>query len=381
MAGIGGLIAFFVVVASSCGFRFTRSIRRRPPTGPRFRLALKGRNLFAQNGCYVCHSGYTRPQDVRRRCTSSTRRCRSRATSGERPVAEPARNRAHGPRPFAGVRLASGRLAAGALLRPALRRPDVADAGDEVALLGQAGRPARRLRPAAEREVRPPALRGPAVREARVSSTRASRSRTRASRARTSRSWRRRRTLKPPENQLEEAPNLSQIDRSYWLSGDPLPVTSENLNRGKEVFLQRCVGCHGMKGDGKGPAAQFMSPPPADFTDKDDACCGGDTGPGRLLLPDPARLAGHRDGELRRPPFGRRHLARRPVREDDPEPHARSRTICRRRRLHRLAAVEGAARLGQDPPEASQTTSASTRSRAGTRSCRKRCACSPASLR
>jgi hypothetical protein len=52
------------------------------------------------------------------------------------------------------------------------------------------------------------------------------------------------------------------------------------LLRGKEVFLQRCVGCHGTKGNGKGPAAQFMSPPPADFTDKDDACCGGDTGPG-----------------------------------------------------------------------------------------------------
>ena len=86
--------------------------------------------------------------------------------------------------------------------------------------------------------------------------------------------------LKPPSAQLEEAPNLSQIDRSYWLSGNPLPVTTENLNRGKEVFLQRCVGCHGLKGDGKGPAASFMSPPPADFTDKDDACCGGDTGPG-----------------------------------------------------------------------------------------------------
>jgi hypothetical protein len=40
------------------------------------------------------------------------------------------------------------------------------------------------------------------------------------------------------------------------------------------------VGCHGVKGDGKGPGANFMSPPPADFTDKDDACCGGDTGPG-----------------------------------------------------------------------------------------------------
>ena len=35
-----------------------------------------------------------------------------------------------------------------------------------------------------------------------------------------------------------------------------------------------------MKGDGKGPGASFLSPTPADFTDKDDACCGGDTGPG-----------------------------------------------------------------------------------------------------
>jgi mono/diheme cytochrome c family protein len=86
--------------------------------------------------------------------------------------------------------------------------------------------------------------------------------------------------LKPPEGQLEEAPNLSQIDRSYWLSGDPLPVTEANLTRGKEVFLDRCVGCHGEKGDGKGPGARFLSPTPADFTDKDDACCGGDTGPG-----------------------------------------------------------------------------------------------------
>src|SRR5438045_1253616 len=86
--------------------------------------------------------------------------------------------------------------------------------------------------------------------------------------------------LHPPKDQLEEAPNLAQIDRSYWLSGNPLPVTEANLLRGKEVFLQRCVGCHGVNGDGKGPGASFMSPPPADFTDKDDACCGGDTGPG-----------------------------------------------------------------------------------------------------
>src|SRR5205814_2537519 len=44
--------------------------------------------------------------------------------------------------------------------------------------------------------------------------------------------------------------------------------------------LERCVGCHGPNGDGKGPGAKFMAPPPADFTSADDACCGGDTGPG-----------------------------------------------------------------------------------------------------
>src|SRR5439155_1162255 len=87
-------------------------------------------------------------------------------------------------------------------------------------------------------------------------------------------------SLHPPSAQLEEAPNLSQIDRSYWMAGDPIPVTEANLLRGKEVFLDRCVGCHGLKGNGKGPGATFLSPPPADFTSADDACCGGDTGPG-----------------------------------------------------------------------------------------------------
>src|SRR5205085_10928352 len=76
----------------------------------------------------------------------------------ERPVPEPPRHRAHGPRPLAGIGLASARLAARALLRPALRRPAVADAGHEVALLEQPGRQPRRLRRGAEREERPPPL-------------------------------------------------------------------------------------------------------------------------------------------------------------------------------------------------------------------------------
>src|SRR6266511_6158062 len=50
---------------------------------------------------------------------------------------------------------------------------------------------------------------------------------------------------KPPPNQLEEAPNLSQSERSYWLAGNALPVNDANLLRSKEIFLERCVACHG----------------------------------------------------------------------------------------------------------------------------------------
>jgi hypothetical protein len=57
-------------------------------------------------------------------------------------------------------------------------------------------------------------------------------------------------------------------------------VTTENLLRGKEIFLERCVGCHGTTGNGKGKAARFLSPTPLPFDDADDQCCGGDTGPG-----------------------------------------------------------------------------------------------------
>lgn len=71
-------------------------------------------------------------------------------------------------------------------------------------------------------------------------------------------------------------------DRSYWLTNDPLPVTQENLMRGREIFQERCIGCHGSPGNGQGPGAVFLSPPPIDFTSPDDACCGPDTSPGDL---------------------------------------------------------------------------------------------------
>jgi cytochrome c oxidase cbb3-type subunit I/II len=45
-----------------------------------------------------------------------------------------------------------------------------------------------------------------------------------------------------------------------------IPESADLLGRGQAVYGQRCVGCHGAKGDGNGFAATFLSPRPRDFT-------------------------------------------------------------------------------------------------------------------
>ena len=56
------------------------------------------------------------------------------------------------------------------------------------------------------------------------------------------------------------------------------PISMEgNPGDGEKVYLRACWACHGLAGDGKGPASAGMSPPPTDFTapgafrDKPDA--------------------------------------------------------------------------------------------------------------
>ena len=43
-------------------------------------------------------------------------------------------------------------------------------------------------------------------------------------------------------------------------------VSPDLLARGKNVYAQNCVACHGVNGDGKGDAAAFLAPKPRDFT-------------------------------------------------------------------------------------------------------------------
>ncbi len=43
-------------------------------------------------------------------------------------------------------------------------------------------------------------------------------------------------------------------------------VSADTLNNGRVAYLQNCRACHGDNGDGKGPAALAMRPPPRNFT-------------------------------------------------------------------------------------------------------------------
>src|SRR3954449_9452466 len=281
VAGIGGLLVFLFVVFVVVWLPVHTFDP--PPSAhwaPLNNQASKGRHLFARNNCFVCHSGYSRPQDVRQALYFLYPKVSQpgdfygsdqspNILGTERTGPDLSQESGWHPDDWQLAHFFDARFVDPRSLMPPMKSLFSDQQVEQLtAFVEQRSGKSGLLRYAGQLYAKrvvltvqgfPPPYRGfkgahkPIVPQADV---------------------------KPPPNQLEEAPNLSQIDRSYWLSGNPLPVTESNLLRGKEVFLARCVGCHGPKGDGKGPAANFMSPPPADFTDKDDACCGGDTGPG-----------------------------------------------------------------------------------------------------
>jgi cbb3-type cytochrome oxidase cytochrome c subunit/mono/diheme cytochrome c family protein len=283
MAGVGGLIAFFVVVAIVVWLPIHTFDP--PPSAdwaPLSKQALSGRHLFAQNGCYVCHSGYSRPQDVREALYFLYPKISQpgdfygsdqspNLLGTERTGPDLSQESGWHPGDWQRAHFYDPRFVDPESLMPDMKSLFSDKQVDElVAYVEQRSGKSGLLRYAGQLYAKHIVTANQGFPQPYTGFQGAHKPIVESND----------KALKVPKGQLEEAPNLSQIDRSYWLAGDPLPVTEGNLERGKEVFLQRCVGCHGLKGDGKGPAATFMSPPPADFTDKDDACCGGDTGPG-----------------------------------------------------------------------------------------------------
>ena len=281
LAGIGGLLAFFTVVAIVVWLPIHTFDP--PPSAdwtPLSNQAVAGRKIFAQNGCYVCHSGYSRPQDVRNALYFLYPKISEpgdfwgsdqspNLLGTERTGPDLSQEAGWHPDDWQSAHFYDPRYADPLSLMPSMKSlfsdQQVEDLTSFVQMRsGKSGL----LRYAGQLYSKHVVLTNQGFKPAPTGFQ--------AAHAQIAEGA----DVAVPKGQLEEAPNLAQIDRGYWLSGDPLPVTEGNLMRGKKVFLERCVACHGLAGNGKGPGAKFMAPPPADFTDKDDACCGGDTGPG-----------------------------------------------------------------------------------------------------
>lgn len=63
------------------------------------------------------------------------------------------------------------------------------------------------------------------------------------------------------------------LDQEKWIVPDkdkkaknPMEVSKDNLNEGKELYMQHCKSCHGTKGLGDGPKAKSMKGDLGDFT-------------------------------------------------------------------------------------------------------------------
>jgi cbb3-type cytochrome c oxidase subunit II len=58
----------------------------------------------------------------------------------------------------------------------------------------------------------------------------------------------------------------SMVPEGWLRVPNPYPITEVSFLRGEVIYQRNCIGCHGPVGDGQGPAAQFIYPPPFNFT-------------------------------------------------------------------------------------------------------------------
>ena len=46
---------------------------------------------------------------------------------------------------------------------------------------------------------------------------------------------------------------------------NPIPITKVSIQTGKEIYEKKCALCHGVNGDGNGPASAGLNPKPTSF--------------------------------------------------------------------------------------------------------------------
>jgi cytochrome c oxidase cbb3-type subunit II len=75
---------------------------------------------------------------------------------------------------------------------------------------------------------------------------------------------------------------LSVVPQKFWDLLDPVPPDDRSLIDGKTIFVTNCIGCHGVRGNGVGPADQFLNPYAYNFTSAANMQSGLSTSPGSL---------------------------------------------------------------------------------------------------
>ena len=286
MAGVGGLLAFFTVVFSVVILPTTTY---NPPFSqnwaPLTDEALAGRAVFLSNGCVYCHSGFSRPQDVFQGLYYLYPRVAEpgdyagtespNILGSERTGPDLSQEGGHHPDGWHKAHYDDPRNTMPMSIMPVFSFLNDGDLNSLIAFnQSQGGKEAYLRYAAIYVGVRLMRINGGMMDPQMAFPDLVQQLQNEGS-------------FVADGSPMDKSPSglpwklvwhMNSFDRGYWLTDNPLPLTQQNLMRGKDIYLNRCSGCHGLQGDGKGPAADFLMPKPFDFTSEEVNGAGASSG-------------------------------------------------------------------------------------------------------
>lgn len=73
--------------------------------------------------------------------------------------------------------------------------------------------------------------------------------------------------LRPPYQGANEKTGWEAPEKATKMK-NPIKPTIVSIQKGKEIYEKKCALCHGVRGDGKGPASEGLNPKPANFRER-----------------------------------------------------------------------------------------------------------------